>query len=101
MYFDDVPSQSKVRPVLVLDGDLALILSLKITSHPPRTDVPGEYALVMWKESGLLKPSTVRVSQLLELNPDQFRKRIGVLREPDRSNIEAIFSGMYGLDFHF
>lgn len=77
--FEDVP-QSKVRPVLVLDDAAFLVDCLKMTSHPPRA---GEYVLQRWREAGLHKPTTVRLSKRLLLHPSVFRKHIGSLHAVD------------------
>ena len=47
-YFDDKPEVFKYRPVVILDinsdtGEV-LVAGAKVTSHPPRTDCPGEVA---------------------------------------------------------
>lgn len=48
-YFDDKPDVFKYRPIVILDinsdtGEV-LVAGVKVTSHPPRTDCPGEVAL--------------------------------------------------------
>lgn len=82
--FEDLP-ESKIRPVLILDNSAILIDCLKMTGQPPRT---GEYVLKRWKEAGLHKPTTVRLSKRLVLAPASFIKRIGSLDLIDIIEIE-------------
>ena len=81
--FDDDPSSVKRRPVLVLDRKIAYILSVKITSHAPRPNFNGEYALKFWKAAGLDKPSTVRLSKKLKLQDTDLVRKIGRLHAVD------------------
>ena len=84
--FEDVP-ESKVRPVLVLNGGAVVIECIKMTSKPPRT---GEYEVKMWKEAGLHKPTTVRLSKRLCLDANRVLKRIGHLDPVDIIKIEQL-----------
>ena len=77
--FEDIPD-SKKRPVLILENLVLVIDCLKMTSKAPR---PGEYALKMWREAGLHKSTTVRISKRLELEPKAMLKRIGALHPVD------------------
>ena len=86
--FEDLP-ESKVRPVVVLDEETKSVDCLKMTSHPPRA---GEYALQYWKEAGLLKQTTVRLSKRLELPSEAFRKHIWTLHPVDIVEIEKRLS---------
>ena len=84
-----------MRPVLIIDGTRCYVLSLKITSHVPRSQFPGEYQIIEWKEAGLMKPSTIRISKQLNLPADSFVKRIGRLTELDRLNVLKICLNLY------
>lgn len=75
--FEDDPETTKARPVLVIDSNRVCILSLKITSKPPRNNYYGEYQLLKWKAAGLVKPSTVRISKKLKLFERDFIRKIG------------------------
>ena len=86
---------SKIRPVLIIDGTRCYVLSLKITSHLPREGYEGEYRIVNWKEAGLLKPSTVRISKQINLPADSFVKRIGRLTALDRVSISQLYQELY------
>lgn len=77
--YEDQP-QAKIRPVIVLDDQTVLADCLKMTGHPPR---PGEYVLQKWKEAGLAKQTTVRISKRLLLPTSAFVKRIGSLHPVD------------------
>lgn len=83
--FEDVP-QSKKRPVLILDDQGVLVLGLKLTSHKPRD---GEYGLKKWKESGLTKPTTVRVSKKLRLSQTDIKGKIGKLHPVDIAKLQT------------
>lgn len=86
--FEDI-QESKLRPVIVLEDAIVLVDCLKMTSQLPRD---GEYVLKMWKEAGLKKPTTVRISKRLVLNPSAFRKRIGSLHPIDIIEIQKRLS---------
>lgn len=87
--FEDLP-QSKLRPVIILGHEAILVDCLKMTSQPPR---PGEYVLQKWAEAGLRKPTTVRLSKRLALDPTAFRKRIGALDLVDIFEISKRITG--------
>ena len=89
--FEDAPEIIKNRPVLVINNNTFLVLSLKITSHSPRDNYSGEYQIIKWREAGLLKPSTIRTSKKLFLPPDKFIHKLGVLHEIDKNNLIEIF----------
>lgn len=85
----DVPfegiNESKVRPILVLKDGAHLIDCLKMTGQPPRQ---GEYVLKKWKEAGLHKETTVRISKRLNLQSCKAIKKIGHLHPADIIEIE-------------
>lgn len=93
--FEDQPALTKRRPVLVLDAQTCVILSLKITSHVPREEFFGEYALQKWRAAGLAKPSTVRISKVLRLGRSDFDEKIGNLHPVDITVIERYLMMMY------
>ena len=86
--FEGMPD-SKVRPVLVLDGNGYVIVCLKMTSQKPRA---GEYVLKKWKEAGLRKETTVRVSKSLQLDPNRIYKRIGRLHPVDIIDLQQLLN---------
>jgi len=85
--FEDEPG-GKCRPVLVLDEERCYVLSLKITSKPPRNWVPGEYPIRMWKAAGLDCQSTIRTTKRLRLVESDFRRKRGVLHPIDRAELK-------------
>ncbi len=85
----------KIRPVLIIDGTCCCVLSLKITSHTPREGYDGEYQIIEWKEAGLMKPSTIRITKRLSLPTDSFVKRIGRLMPIDCENVSKIYSELF------
>lgn len=93
--FDDKPGVFKNRPVIVgaIEEDMVnvFIVSVKVTSHPPRSDCPGEVALLDWKEAGLTKPSTARCSHVARLPRRLFEgcRRYGKLSGRDASAVDA------------
>lgn len=84
--FEDV-AKSKIRPVLILGESVIVIDCLKMTSQPPRR---GEYVLKGWKESGLHKPTTVRLSKRLSLPKENLIKKIGMLSVVDIAEIQKL-----------
>ena len=65
--YEDQPEISKERPVIIgavnKETDEVLLLAVKVTSHAPRPDCPGEVVLEDWQEAGLEKPSVARCSK--------------------------------------
>lgn len=100
LHFTDHPTVGKVRPVLIVNCQDNRIAAAKITSQPPRDGFVGEYALNRWSEAGLNVPSTVRCSQVFELDASELiRERpIGRLQQVDVLGVtEALRSaGFYG-----
>lgn len=88
--FEDDPTTVKQWPVLVISNTQCYILSLKMTSHPPRETFPGEYALLRWQEAGFQKESTVRASKRLRLIDSDFVHKIGRLHPIDILAIQKI-----------
>lgn len=86
--FEDLP-QKKVRPVVILENSVIVINCLKLTSQVPRN---GEYSLQRWKEAGLAKPTVVRISKRLALDPNNLIKRIGTLHPIDIVEIQKRLS---------
>ena len=81
--FEDDPTKSKVRPVLVIVPGVAYIISLYVTSKKARTHVEGDYEIRYWRESGLAEPSTIRTLKKLKLESADFSSKIGRLHHTD------------------
>ncbi|WP_302445019.1 hypothetical protein [Sutterella wadsworthensis] len=56
--FDDQPDVFKFRPVIIggigKGGVELMLLSVKVTSHPPRQGIEGEIPLLDWQAAGSL-----------------------------------------------
>lgn len=87
--FEDNPSIIKPRPVIVLDVNVEPIrvLSVKVTTHNPRTWDKYDTPIVHWQEAGLDRPSVARVAKSMFLTPDQFVHKIGFLHVEDQGDI--------------
>ncbi len=91
--YDDAPEKTKLRPVIIAaknDSEVeVLVLSVKVTSHPPRENFPGEILLLDWKEAGLSKPSTARCSKHLLVPLAAFKDayRYGRLSKRDETTV--------------
>lgn len=90
--YEDNPTDSKKRPVLILQPGLAVSLVSKITSHAPRSNYYGEYQISDWQGAGLLYPSTIRLSQRFDLNHNYMIRKLGNLQPVDILNVEKILS---------
>ena len=86
--FEEVP-QEKIRPVLVLKDRVYLVECLKMTSAKTRF---GEYVLKEWKEAGLNRETTVRITKCLNLDKTKFIKKIGHLTPIDIIEIQRRLS---------
>lgn len=89
--FEDT-NQIKKRPVLIIDDNLTagLLLTLKMTSKPPRNNFYGEYPLKYWSNAGLKKPTTVRVSKKILMSDNDLQFKIGKIDNYDIINIENL-----------
>lgn len=91
LHFANNPKVGKVRPVLVVDVTGSRIAAAKITSQPPRDDSVGEFTIKKWSETGLNVPSTVRCSQVFELDFEALLRDhpIGRLHSDDIPGVTA------------
>lgn len=87
----DESDECKRRPVLIAENCSVYVLAYKVTSHEPRWD-SLEYEIVKWKSAGLEKESTIRLSQMIKLKPEDFDGYIGKLQIIDRERIENILA---------
>ena len=93
--FFDRPDEEKIRPVLIINEEVCFVLAYNITSHKPRNNFFGEYDIIRWKESGLEKPSTVRLSSISKIKKEKFIRKIGKLNKLDMEKIVEILE-LYG-----
>lgn len=85
---------SKIRPGLVIGTSNKYYVVGKMTSHLPRENYPYEYALQDWKAAGLSVPTTLRLSQILELDISTFKKKIGTIQSADMIEIVRILKAI-------
>lgn len=90
VFFEDKPTESKMRPVLISGDNVAYLLIFKITSHEPRTKYIYDYSIMDWEQAGLKKPSTIRLGSKLKIQKENIIKRIGRLSQADILRIKLI-----------
>jgi hypothetical protein len=90
--FEDDLTEHKKRPVLVITPGQVYILTAKITSHKPRLNFDGEYDIKDLKSAGLDKQSTIRLSKTIKIKSRFFIRKLGVLSEKDKIEVEKILS---------
>ena len=85
---------AKARPVLVLMDLGPDCLVCRITSVPHRgfLDLPVTH----WKEAGLERPSTIRLSRLVTVEKPLLRIRIGILSGEDLDRVSALWNEKKG-----
>ena len=83
--FEDDPSQSKIRPVLVLaidrESESVSVLSMKITSTPPRD--PYDFILDDWAMIPIDHQSTIRPAHVSALPIGNFKQLLGQVTDKD------------------
>src|SRR3990172_698727 len=81
---------AKARPVLVLMdlGPDCLICRITAVPHRGFLDLPVTY----WKEAGLEKPSTIRLSRLVTVEKSLLRVRIGRLARQDLGRVRTLWN---------
>lgn len=89
--YEDNPSITGNRPVIVLDENTLGVLSVKITRHPVRKDDPYDTPILYWAQAGLRFASTARVSKVMNLRPEDFMKLLGCLHPEDLNTIEELY----------
>lgn len=75
--------QVKERPVLIWN-DLAYIITAYKLTGTDRGDNEREYRIEYWQESGLSKPTSVRISKVLQLRQTDLVEKMGVLDRRDQ-----------------
>jgi len=85
---------SKERPVIVLNDRIVLCVCMAVTSK--QKNIRYGYKLKNTKVLGLTKESWVRFGYI-ELTPDRFRRRLGMLDDEDIIGIQGwMNSYLYG-----
>lgn len=81
---------SKPRPVLLLFdvGSDAVICRITSVEHHGPLDIP----VLAWREAGLEKPSTIRLSRLVTVEKSLLTRLIGKLAETDAAPVKAAWN---------
>lgn len=90
MKFEDT-DEIKERPVMIWN-DRAFVMAFKMTSAD-RGDNREEFKLNYWKEAGLEKPTSIRITKILRLENNDFIRRIGRLDSRDILRFELRIAG--------
>lgn len=80
--FEESGEEIKERPVLLWGGQ-AFLVAYKMTGTD-RGDNRDEYRVRHWKESGLEKPTSIRIRKVLKLENTDLVCKIGELDKRDR-----------------
>ena len=89
--FEDDPTQSKDRPVIVLhvDENSCKVLSMKVTSSPPYSEF--EIEIFNWEQIPLHHKSTADAASVQYILKSAFRRRIGKLSDDDWENVLMLY----------
>lgn len=79
--FED-SDEVKRRPVLIWNN-AAYIIAYKMTGTN-RGDNKEEFVIRYWKESGLSKPTSIRITKVLHLEKEDLVQKIGLLDDRDQ-----------------
>lgn len=88
--FEDTP-EIKHRPVLIWN-DLAYVIAYKMTSAD-RGDSREEFRIEYWKEAGLDRETSIRITKVLRLKQSDLISKIGELDFRDRLRFELRIAG--------
>ena len=83
--FEDVQG-TKERPVMIWDDQYYLI-AYKMTGTD-RGDNQDEYRVKYWRESGLSKPTSIRIRKVLKLEKSDLICKLGELDRRERLSFE-------------
>src|SRR5690554_5831958 len=83
----------KQRPALVISSEESQretkqIICMMITSAKPVFST--DYNLISWNESGLLKPSTIKVNRIFTINLDLVKRVLGELPDTNMTEINSM-----------
>lgn len=85
----------KERPFLIVNGSIIEIsIGAPVTSHVPRTECDWEYPVKKWKEAGLSKPSTIRLSKIIKMRDTDLIRKIGMLQVNDILMVQNMLDEM-------
>ena len=88
--FEDIPSERKPRPVLIMDNAIIVLGAFKMTTHSPRDAL--DYRLIDYKAAGLPMETVVRLSKFLVLDAVDFIRPFGRLSLIDIMAIQKLLS---------
>lgn len=89
--FEDSPEVKK-RPVLIWNDCAFVLIAYKMTSTD-RGDNRDEFKVEYWKEAGLTKETTIRITSVLRLEKADLVSQIGELDYRDRLRFELRIAG--------
>lgn len=97
--FANLKSQKK-RPALILANlkqgtHLNLVVIAMITSQMKGAVIPGDVNLQQWDDSGLPKPSKVRVAKVVTVDSELVLKKIGKLTAKDTIAVRKAFGDVF------
>lgn len=92
MPYEENPSESKMRPVIIAKDKSVYVLVIRVTSKHARDCDPYDYELQKWKEAGLDRPSTVRVAKIAQIRPDRIGDSIGRLALVDIAALQSVMA---------
>jgi len=105
--YQDSPTESKIRPVIIIGiEDDELLLLVATTSVPPK-DPPKHFdkykiPILNWRKAGLLKPSWVQGLRLINLTKTQMQilvnddNYIGCMNEIDFNHLVSELEKLHG-----
>ncbi|MFN2523574.1 MAG: type II toxin-antitoxin system PemK/MazF family toxin [Mycobacteriales bacterium] len=97
MAYEDDPSSSKDRPVLVVGRrDAYTVLALMLSSQAKRDGQDGWLALGAGSWDARGRPSWVRLDRVLELADDSIRREGAVLDRSQFDRVAALLRERYG-----
>lgn len=85
--FDDDPTKSKKRPILITDSKHGYPIAFKATHIIRQGDL--EYQLIDWAKEGLSQPTVVRIGKIIDTKGTPLTY-IGTLTSQDINNIKTI-----------
>ena len=74
--------------MIVLDIEKMEVLSVKVTTTPPRQNDLYDIPILYWKHTKLRMKSTARVSKTILVDKSQFVHIIGDLHQDDFENVQ-------------
>ena len=86
--FADHPDVGKVRPVVILDNEIAAAVVAKVTTAQPQPQF-AYCELEDWEEEGLLKPSRVQTMPLFRVAPTDLLngEPLGIVSPEDKRRL--------------